>query len=107
VESGILAISLPGRETGIIGRLYRILMEHTAQTPLLLLLKTGTIMPFVETILKPIHFDASYVKLREVSYRLSDKWTKAVKMQNISIGLVENNLALWTKVQTLTQKLKP
>jgi hypothetical protein len=52
VESGILAISLPGRETGIIGRLYRILMEHTAQTPLLLLLKTGTIMPFVETILK-------------------------------------------------------
>jgi hypothetical protein len=53
-------------------------------------------------------FDASYVKLREVSlnYRLSDKWTKVVKMQNIS-GLVGNNLALWTKFQTLTQKLKP
>jgi hypothetical protein len=39
---GILAISLPGRETGIIGKeLYKILMGHTAQTPLLLLLKTG------------------------------------------------------------------
>jgi hypothetical protein len=50
MESGILAISLPGRETGIIGKeFYKILMGHTAQTPLLLLLKTGiTIMPFVE-----------------------------------------------------------
>jgi hypothetical protein len=61
-------------------------MGHTAQTPLLLLLKTGiTIMPFVDLTHS---FDASYVKLREVSlnYRLSDKWSK-VKMQNIS-GLV-------------------
>jgi hypothetical protein len=42
----ILAISLPGREIG--KEFYKILMGHTAQTPLLLLLKTGiTIMPFV------------------------------------------------------------
>jgi hypothetical protein len=44
-------------------------------------------MPFRDNI-ETNSFDASYVKLREVSlnYRLSDKWTKAVKMQNISIG---------------------
>jgi hypothetical protein len=56
MESGILAISLPGRETGIGKGVLQNTDGHTAQTPLLLLLKTGiTIMPFVETILKPIH----------------------------------------------------
>jgi hypothetical protein len=47
MESGILAISLPGRETGNVGRVVQNTDGHTAQTPLLLLLKTGiTIMLF-------------------------------------------------------------
>jgi hypothetical protein len=48
-------------------------------------------------------FDASYVKLREVSlnYRFPQKLIKAANVQNISIGLVGNNLALWTKVPNI------
>lgn len=105
MESGILAISLPGRETGIIGKG---VVQNT----------DGTYSPNTTSItaenwyyynafrrdnIEANSFDASYVKLREVSlnYRLSDKWTKAVKMQNISIGLVGNNLALWTKVPNI------
>jgi hypothetical protein len=79
MESGILAIYQ--EEKQVIGKeLYKILMGHTAQTPLLLLLKTGiTIMPFRDNSL--IHL-ISYVKLEvSLNYRLSDKWTKVVKMQ--------------------------
>ena len=105
MESGILAVSLPGRETGIIGNG---VVQNT----------DGTYRPNTTSVsaenwyyynayrrdnIEANSFDASYVKLREVSlnYKLSDKWTKAVKMQNLSIGLVGNNLALWTKVPNI------
>jgi hypothetical protein len=69
MESGILAISLPGR--GIIGKeLYKILMEHTAQTPLLLLLKTGITMAFRRDNIETNSFDASYVKLSKFKLQI-------------------------------------
>ena len=105
MESGILAVSLPGRETGIVGNG---VVQNTDGT-----YKTNTTSVSAENWyyynayrrdnIEANSFDASYVKLREVSlnYRISDKWTKAIKMQNLSIGLVGNNLALWTKVPNI------
>ncbi|MBP4140669.1 SusC/RagA family TonB-linked outer membrane protein [Flavobacterium sp. P4023] len=105
MESGILAVSLPGRETGIIGK-------GVVKNP------DGSYSPNTTSVsaenwyysnayrrdnIEANTFDASYVKLREVSlnYRLSTKWITTFKMQNLSIGLVGNNLALWTKVPNI------
>lgn len=105
IESGILALSLPGRETGIIGK-------GVVQNP------DGSYSPNTTTVsaetwyygnayrrenTESNTFDASYVKLREVSinYSFPNKWIKAAKIQNMSIGLVGNNLALWTKVPNI------
>ena len=44
-------------------------------------------------------FDASYVKLREVSltYRLPKSFVNRLKVQNASIAVLGNNLFMWTK----------
>jgi outer membrane receptor protein involved in Fe transport len=105
MESGILAISLPGRETGIIGKgvLQNTDGTYSPNTTSITAENWYYYNAFRRDNIEANSFDASYVKLREVSlnYRLSDKWTKVVKMQNISIGLVGNNLALWTKVPNI------
>jgi hypothetical protein len=102
MESGILAVSLPGRELGIIG-------EGVVKNT------DGTYSPNTTKITEEAWyyynafrrdnveantFDASYVKLREVSisYNFSKKITQAARLQNMSLSLVGNNLALWTKV---------
>jgi hypothetical protein len=102
MESGILAVSLPGRELGIIG-------EGVVKN------SNGTYSPNTTRITEEAWyyynafrrdnveantFDASYVKLREVSisYNFSKKITQAARVQNMSLSLVGNNLALWTKV---------
>lgn len=102
MESGILAVSLPGRELGIIG-------EGVVKN------SDGTYSPNTTRITEEAWyyynafrrdnveantFDASYVKLREVSisYNFSKKITQVAQLQNMSISLVGNNLALWTKV---------
>jgi TonB-linked SusC/RagA family outer membrane protein len=105
MESGILAVSLPGRETGIIGQGVVKNNDGSYST------NTTVISPenwyysnaFRRDNIEANTFDASYVKLRELSinYRLPQKLISAAKMQNISIGLVGNNLALWTKVPNI------
>lgn len=105
MESGILAVSLPGRETGIIGKGVVKNNDGSYST------NTTVVSPenwyysnaFRRDNIEANTFDASYVKLREVSinYRLPQKLISAAKMQNISIGLVGNNLALWTKVPNI------
>lgn len=102
MESGILEVSLPGRETGIVG-------EGVVKN------QDGTYSPNTTKIsaeawyyynafrrdnIEANTFDASYVKFRElsISYNFSKKMTKAAQLQNMSISLVGNNLALWTKV---------
>ena len=105
IESGLLALSLPGRETGIIGK--GVVQNPDGSY------STNTTKVSAETWYygnayrrentESNTFDASYVKLREVSinYSFPNKWIKAAKIQNMSIGLVGNNLALWTKVPNI------
>jgi ferric enterobactin receptor len=104
-ESGILASSLPGRETGIIG-------EGVVQNA------DGTYSPNT-TLVDPEtwyyggfyardnaeanSFDASYVKLRELSlsYTLPKQLLRKVRMTGVTLALVGNNLALWTDVPNI------
>ena len=105
MESGILAASLPGRETGIVG-------VGVVKNP------DGTYSPntknidayswyysnaYIRNNIEANSFDASYVKFREVSvnYRFSQKLVKAINLQNMSIGITGNNLALWTKTPNI------
>lgn len=105
MESGLLAVSLPGRETGIVG-------------PGVVKNTDGTYSPnttvisaenwyygnaFRRSNIEANSFDASYVKLRQLSigYTFSKKIASSLKVQNLSIALVGNNLALWTKVPNI------
>ncbi|MBE0392782.1 SusC/RagA family TonB-linked outer membrane protein [Flavobacterium sp. PL002] len=105
MESGILAVSLPGRETGIVGQgvVQNTDGSYSPNTTSVTTENWYYSNAFRRDNIEANSFDASYVKLREVSlnYRLSSKFTKAVHMQNLSIGLVGNNLALWTKVPNI------
>lgn len=46
-------------------------------------------------------FDASYIKLRELtlSAQLPKSWASAIKAQGISIGLYTRNIIIWTKAK--------
>ena len=105
MESGILAVSLPGRETGIIGKgvVQNTDGSYSPNTTSVTAENWYYSNAFRRDNIEANSFDASYVKLREVSlnYRLSSKFTKVLNMQNLSIGLVGNNLALWTKVPNI------
>ncbi|MDR7129246.1 TonB-linked SusC/RagA family outer membrane protein [Algoriphagus sp. 4150] len=49
------------------------------------------------------YFDASFVKLREVSltYQLPNSFLKKTSIQNASVSLVGRNLMLWSKVENI------
>ncbi|HMQ50214.1 MAG TPA: SusC/RagA family TonB-linked outer membrane protein [Saprospiraceae bacterium] len=104
-ESGILVSSLPGREEGIIG-------EGVVENP------DGTYSPNTTLVdaetwyyggvyprenAEANSFDASYVKLRELSlaYSLPKKWLNKAGIGNLTLALVGNNLALWTDVPNI------
>jgi hypothetical protein len=46
-------------------------------------------------------FDASYIKLREItlSTQAPQKWVQALHVQGITFGLYMRNLILWTKAK--------
>jgi len=46
-------------------------------------------------------FDASYIKLREITLNadLPKAWATALKLQNISLGIYSRNIVLWTKAK--------
>ncbi len=105
MESGLLAVSLPGRETGIIG-------------PGVVQNSDGSYSPNTTNIsaenwyygnafrrnnIEANSFDASYVKLRQLSigYTFPKKIVVPLKIQSLSIALVGNNLALWSKVPNI------
>lgn len=48
--------------------------------------------------IQPAMFDASYVKLREVSlsFGLPVKWSKSLKLQDASVAVYSRNIMLWT-----------
>ncbi|MFV8347993.1 SusC/RagA family TonB-linked outer membrane protein, partial [Flavobacterium sp. ZB4P13] len=105
MESGILAVSLPGRETGIVGDgvVQNSDGSYSPNTTVISAENWYYSNTFRRDNIEANSFDASYVKLREVSlnYRFPQKLIKAANVQNISIGLVGNNLALWTKVPNI------
>jgi len=105
MESGILAVSLPGRETGIVGKgvVQNANGTYSPNTTVISAENWYYGNAFRRDNIEANTFDASYVKLRELSinYRFPQKFISAAKMQNISIGLVGNNLALWTKVPNI------
>jgi len=105
MESGLLAVSLPGRETGIVG-------------PGVVKNSDGTYSPNTTNIsaenwyygnafrrnnIEANSFDASYVKLRQLSigYSFPKSILKSTKIQSLSVALVGNNLALWSKVPNI------
>lgn len=104
-ESGILASSLPGREEGIVG-------EGVVQNP------DGSYVPNTTVVdaetwyyggvyprenAEANSFDASYIKLRELSlsYTLPNKWLGKNAAGALTVALVGNNLALWTDVPNI------
>lgn len=104
-ESGILASSLPGRVDGIVG-------EGVVQNA------DGSYSPNTTRVdaetwyyggvyprenAEANSFDASYVKLRELSleYNLPKAITAKLGLGGLSVALVGNNLALWTDVPNI------
>lgn len=70
--------------------------ENTTEAPYVTWLRSYYDRPNVESN----SFDASYVKLREVTlkYNLSPDWLTEAGLQNLGISLVGRNLFLWTDV---------
>ena len=104
-ESGILESSLPGREDGIIG-------EGVVQN------EDGSFSPNTTNVTAETYyygsiyprnnaeansFDASYIKLRELSlgYTLPQSLVNKVGLQGATISLIGSNLALWTDVPNI------
>ncbi len=50
---------------------------------------------------RPFLYDASYVKLREISlgYDLPKKWVNKWRIQNVNFALYSRNIILWTKAK--------
>jgi hypothetical protein len=101
--SGILASTLPGREGGIIGE--GVTNTGTAASP--------KYEPNTRSISAADYygqyynraneatsiFDASYVKLRQVSlsYTLPRKWSQKIRATSIRTGIILNNVLLFTE----------
>jgi hypothetical protein len=52
------------------------------------------------SMVEPMIYDASFVKLRELrfGYTLPKSWTKRARIQNVNVTLVGRNLLLWDNV---------
>jgi TonB-linked SusC/RagA family outer membrane protein len=102
MESGLLVGSLYGRETGIVGEGV-VLNADGSYSP-----NTTVASPelwyydnaYARSNLEANSFDATYLKLRELSLTVSlpRKWASVIRAHDLSISLTGNNLALWTKV---------
>lgn len=100
-ESGVLPYTLEGRENGIIGK--GVMLVNNQYVP-------NTVVAYPEKYwhdggyyrrnnAESNSFDASFIKLREVSigYSLPKDLVKSMNMENIYISLVGRNLLRWTK----------
>jgi TonB-linked SusC/RagA family outer membrane protein len=105
MESGLLAVSLPGREGQIVGP------GVTKDTSGNFVQNTVGVSPEVwyygnayqRGNIEANSFDATYLKFREINitYMLPKQWVSVVGAKNISFSLVGNNLALWTDVPNI------
>ena len=103
LSSGVLEESLAGRENGVIGD--GVVNIGTEENPNYV--ENTTAIPAVDFYNQYNNraneatalYDASYVKLRQVSlyYQLPQKWVKSIGFQGISVGVVGSNLWLFTE----------
>tara|TARA_B100001245_G_scaffold236665_1_gene229424 strand:- start:1394 stop:4567 length:3174 start_codon:yes stop_codon:yes gene_type:complete len=103
LSSGVLEESLAGRENGVIGD--GVVNIGTEENPNYV--ENTTAIPAVDFYNQYNNraneatalYDASYVKLRQVSlyYQLPQKWVKFIGFQGISVGAVGSNLWLFTE----------
>ena len=101
--SGVLKETLEGRETGIVGA--GVVNVGTADTPQYVANTTVvSAQDYNNTFFDRGNeasalYDASYVKLRQVSiyYNFPDQLVSAIGFNNIKLGLVGSNLLLFTE----------
>ena len=103
MTSGVLAETLEGRETGVIGE--GLMNTGTESEPNYV--PNTTVVPasqfynnfFDRGNEASALYDASYVKLRQVAlyYTLPDKATRAIGFESVKFGVIGNNLFLWTE----------
>lgn len=98
-ESGILPISLAGRENGIVGEG---VVENSDGTFSANTTEVGAENYYYGGVFprenaEANSFDASYVKLRELSLSYSIP-IRQIGLRDLSVALIGNNLLLWTKV---------
>ncbi|MEA1786433.1 SusC/RagA family TonB-linked outer membrane protein [Arenibacter sp. GZD96] len=101
--AGVLQETLAGRETGIVGD--GVMNVGTAENPQFVPNTTSvSASQYYNTVFDRGNeasalYSASYLKLRQVSlyYNISDKLTKSLGFQSIKLGLVGNNLLLFTE----------
>lgn len=104
-ESGLFLHSLPGREDGIVGDGV-MLDDNGNYVPNTTVASTEAWYYggyYARENVEVNSFDASYVKLRELSlsYRLPSRLTKKIGLQNLTVALVGNNIGLWTDVPNI------
>ncbi len=103
LSSGVLEESLEGREGGIVGD--GVVNTGTSDNPVWV--ENTTAISAVDYYNQYNNrgneatqlYDASYVKLRQVSlyYALPNKWAKVIGFQRISVGVIGSNLLLFTE----------
>lgn len=101
--AGILAESLEGRETGLVGD--GVMNIGTADDPewvennVVVTAEDYNKATYGNSIVETSVFDASYVKLRQVTlgYNLPAKWFSSVGIQGLRVSFVGRNLAILYK----------
>jgi TonB-linked SusC/RagA family outer membrane protein len=97
--AGILAETLPGRETGIVGDGVMLVNGEYVPNTVVVGAETYNKAAYSNSIVESSVFDASYVKLRQVmlTYKLPKKLTEKTLFTDINFSLVGRNLGILYK----------
>jgi hypothetical protein len=98
--SGILEETLQGRETGVVGDGVMLDADgNYVKNNVVVSAETFNHNAYGSEIVETSVFDASYIKLRQVSlsYNLPRKWITSIGLTNVNFSLVGRNLAILYK----------
>ena len=98
--SGILEETLQGRETGVVGD--GVMLDAAGNyvpNTVVVSAETFNHATYGSEIVETSVFDASYVKLRQVSlaYSIPKKWSSAIGVTNVNFSVIARNLAILFK----------
>ncbi len=98
--SGILKETLEGRETGIVGD--GVMMDENGNyvpNNVVVSAENFNHNVYSADLVEPSVFDASYVKLRQISlsYNLPKSWVSVLGLQGVNVALIGRNLAILYK----------